>query len=126
MALVPVSTRNRINPYPLSVADLNSYYVPYDYDHGRHHKHRRHKHHHRHHHRKHKSHFWSGLIPRVESASSAVTIHSVELDERRPIYHTERALVPVDQTERQVVSTTRTRRLADDDYVREAWVNACF
>jgi hypothetical protein len=145
MALVPVATRNRINP--MAVSTIEQFGVPYGtYNQvelctdpncsvcrgkgrGRHHKyHKRHHHHHRHH-RKHKTNFWNSLLPRGESASSIVSVQSVELDERRPYYNTqvtERALVPVNQTERQVVSTTRTERFADDDLVREAWVSDYF
>jgi hypothetical protein len=151
MALVPVATRNRINP--LSVSTIEQTRIPYatvpyaTYDQvelcsdpncpvclaqgrGRAHKHRHHHHKHRHqHHRKHKTNFWNSILPRGESASSIVTVQSVELDERRPYYSshvTERSLVPVNQTERQIVSTTRTRRIADDDIAREAWVSNFF
>jgi hypothetical protein len=142
MALVPVSTRNRVNPLSVSsIEQSTAPYVTYDYDHGelctdpncavcraqrhgRHHKH--HKRHH--HHRKHQTSFWNRLAPRIESPST-VSVHSIELDDRRSSYSphvSERALVPVNRTERQVVSTTRVRRFADeDDFVREAWVNSC-
>jgi hypothetical protein len=124
MALVPISTRNRINP--ISTLDPSTIpYVTYGYAppdrHHKHHKHHHHKHHH--HHKKHKS-FWNDFIPRGESASSTVTVHSIELDERRPYY--DRALVPVNQADRQVVTTTRPQRIVDDDYAREAWVRDYF
>ncbi|CAF2578584.1 unnamed protein product [Rotaria sp. Silwood2] len=144
MALVPVTTRNRINP--MSVSTLEQSTVPYTtYDqvelcadpncpvcraqrHDSHHKHHKHhkRHHHHHHHKKHRTDFWNTLLPRGESASSTVTIHSIELDERRPYYSShvnERAVVPINQTERQVVTTTRPRRIEDDNIVREAWTN---
>jgi hypothetical protein len=141
MALVPVAARNRINP--LSVSTIEQTGVPYvTYDevetctdpncpvcrgqrYGRHHKHHHHKRHH-HHHRKHKSYFWDSFFSRDGSAKSIISTHNIELDERRPYYSshvTERAVVPVNQTERQVVSTTTTRRIEDDDIVREAWVS---
>lgn len=144
MALVPVNTRNRINPIP--IPNFQQPGIPYaTYDHvevcndpncpvcraqrrDRHHK-RHHHHRHHHHHKKHKSNFWSNIFPRVESASSTVTIHSIELDERRPYYDSyanERSVVPVEKTERQVVTQTRPRRLADDDAVREAWVKTAY
>ncbi|CAF1194708.1 unnamed protein product [Rotaria sordida] len=143
MALVPVNTRNRINP--ISIPALEPSRVPYATYHqvelcadpncpvcraqrrDQHYKHHKRRHHHHHHHKKHRTNFWNTLLPRVESASSTVTIHSIELDERRPHYNSytnERAVVPVNQAERQVVTTTtRPRRIADDDIVREAWVN---
>jgi hypothetical protein len=139
MALMPVATRNRVNP--MSISNIEQSVVPYGtyghvgpcndpyclicrpQRHDRHRKHHHHKqHHHHHHHKKHK-HFWDDFLARGESASSTVTVHSIELDERRPYY--DRALVPVNQAEKQVVSTTRTERIANDDYVREAWVSHC-
>ena len=146
MALVPSSSRNRVNPIPISTIEPPT--VPYAAYHqvefcadpycqvcrgqryNRHQKHRHkrhHHHHHRHHHRQYKKNFWDGFLPRVESASSTITIDSVELNERRPYYHShvnERALVPVSRTERRVVPTTRrTRRRTDDDIARDAWVS---
>ena len=137
MALVPVNTRNRVNPF--AVSTIEPYDTPYgNYDHvelcrdpycsvcqaQKHDRHRKHHHKRHHHHRKRKTNFWDGFIPRAESASSTVTVHNVQFDERR-LYHSspvsDRALVPVNQTERQMVSTTRTQRVADDDFVREAW-----
>ena len=87
------------------------------------HKHHRH-HHKRHHHTKSKKTFWDGFL-RTESAGSMISIDSVRLNERRPVYNEqviERSVVPVNQKERQVVSTTRTKRFNDDEVVREAWV----
>ncbi len=134
------TTRNRINP--LSVSNVEQTAVPYvsyddvtlctdpncpvcraqrrDKGHRKHHHHRRHHHHHR----KRRTNFWNGLLPRVESAGT-VSVHSIELDDRRAYYNTnvtERALAPVEQTERQVVTTTAPRRVVDDEVVREAWV----
>lgn len=143
MALVPVAARNRINPIAVSTIEQRG--VPYaTYDqvelctdpncavcrgqgYGKHRHHHKRRHHH--HHKKHRTNFWNSFLPRGESASSIVTVQSVELDERRPYYNssvTERTLVPVDRTERQLVSTTRTRRIPDDEIVREAWVNDWF
>jgi hypothetical protein len=139
MALVPVNARNRVNP--LSISTIEQLGAPYiNYDHvevcrdpncpvclaqkrDRRHKHH---HHHHHHHRKHKTHFWDNFLSRGGSASSTVSIHNIELDERRSYYSspvTERALLPVNRTERQIVSTTRTRPFANDEIVREAWTN---
>ncbi|CAF3545054.1 unnamed protein product [Rotaria socialis] len=141
MALVPVSTRNRINPIPLinvqqptgsdpiydQVELCNDPNCPVCRAQRHHTHHKRHNHHHHRRHRKHRTHFWNNLFPRAESASSTVTIHSIELNERRPHYNSyvnERAIVPVNQTERQVVTTTtRPRRFAEDNYVREAWTD---
>lgn len=144
MALVPVATRNRVSPINISTIEQpGAFYGTYEQVEpctdpncsvcrgqraGRHHKyhHQKRHHHHHHHHKKHKSSFWNSFVPRGESAASIVSVHSVELDERRPYYDSyvkERALVPVNQTERQVVSTTRTQRFADDDIAREAWVS---
>lgn len=139
MALVPVTTRNRINPVPLvNVQQPTGPYPVYDQvelcndpncpvcraqRRGQHHK-KHHRHHH-HHHRKHRRNFWNSFLPRAESSSSTVTIHSIELDERRPYYNTtvnERSVVPVNQTEREIVTTTRPRRVVEDEGVREAWV----
>lgn len=134
MALVPVNTRNRIDPIPVSnIPRLTVPYATYDQvemcqdpncsvcrEQG-HHKRRHHRHH-----RKHHRGFWDSLLPRVESASSAITVHSIELDERHPYYNSyvnERAIVPVNQAEQQIVTrTTRPQRIAEDNVVREAWV----
>ena len=90
------------------------------------HKHRRH-HHKRHHHTKSKrKSFWDGFL-RTESAGSTVSVHSVRLNERRPVYNEqviERSVVPVEQRERQVVSRTQTKRYNNDEVVREAWVRS--
>lgn len=140
MALVPANMRNRINPLDVSTIEpFSAPYVNYDHvelcrdpycsvcqaqKHDRHRKHHHKRRHHHHHHRKHQTSFWDGFIPRAGSSSSTVTIHNVEFDERRPYRNSpipDRSLVPINQTERQVVSTTRRQRVADDDFVREAW-----
>jgi hypothetical protein len=142
MSYIQTTTpRNRINP--LTVSNVEQTAAPYvSYDDvtlctdpncpvcratrrdKRHKKHHHRRHHH--HHRKHKTSFWDNLVPRVESAGTIVSVHSIELDDRRPYYNTnvtERAIAPIDQTERQVVTTTtRPRRVIDDEVVREAWV----
>ena len=142
MSVLTTTTRNRINPVSVSTVEQTSApYVTYDEvalctdpncpvcraqrrD-------RRHKHHHRHRHKRHhyktsKTSFWNGFLPRAESGGSIVSVHSVEVAERRPEYTTtqvtERAVVPVHQTEPQVVSETRTARVADEELAREAWV----
>ncbi len=137
MALVPVNTRNRVNPLAVStIEQLSTSYGhpelcrdPYcsicrGQKSDRHHKH--HHKRHGHHHRKHKTHFWDDFFSRGGSASSTVAIHNIELDERRSYYSprvTERTLLPVNRTEQQIVSTTRTRPFADDEIVREPWTN---
>ena len=134
MALVPVSSRNRINPtviptiLPPRPPDTTFDQVAICND-----PHcqvcqtgRLNRHHKRHHlRRKHKRDIWQSFLPRAESASSGVTIHSIELNEQRPYYSSyvrERSPVPVNHTERQVVSARRPRRLSDDHVVRNAWV----
>jgi hypothetical protein len=133
------ATRNRINPLSVStVEQTTAPHVTYDevalcadpncpvcraQRRDKHHKH--HKRHHHHRHKKPKTNFWNNLLPRAESASSTVSIHNIELDDRRPRYSshvTERSIVPGNQTERQVVSTTRPRRIGDEEVVRDAWV----
>lgn len=139
MTLVPMNARNRINPF--AVSTIEPYDTPYgSYEHvelcrdpycsvcqaqksNRHRKHH-HKRHHHHHHRKHQTSFWDGFIPRVESASSTVTVHNVQFDERRSYRNSpvsDRALVPVNPNDRQLVSTSRTQRVRENEFVREAW-----
>jgi hypothetical protein len=124
MSVAPVITQNRINPFSVpTIQQTAAPYVTYgevalcaDPNCPVCRAQRRHKHHHkRHHHKKHKTKFWDNPVVRVESASSDVSVHSVELNERRPQV-TERDLVPVNQIERQVATTT-TRPTED------AWVN---
>jgi hypothetical protein len=137
MPFAQATTRNRINPLSVStVPQTTAPYVAYNevvlcnepncpvcraqrLD-------RRHKKHH-HHHRKHKTNFWNSLLPRTEPASSAVSVHSIELDDRRSYYNshvTERVPIPVDQPERQVISTTtRPRRIEEEEITRDASVN---
>jgi hypothetical protein len=131
MSYVQTTTQNRINP--LSVSTVEQTAAPYvTYDEvalctdpncpvcRAQRRDKRHKHHRRrrHHHRKHRTNFWNSLLPRVESPS-IVSVHSIELNNRRP-YVTEQAVVPLNQTERQVISTTTRPR---DEILREAWVN---
>ena len=142
MALAPVSARNRVSP--LSVAMLDQTSGAYDEVElctdpnctvcqasgtRRRHHHHHHKHHHkRQHHKKDKTSFWNNFLPRGESSTSLVSVHSIQLDEARPRYREEvreRALVPVNQSERQVgttTTTTRTNRVAEDEVLRDAWV----
>jgi hypothetical protein len=139
MSFAQTTTRNLINPLAVSMVEQTTApYATYDQvtlcndpncpvcraqKRVKHHKHHK-RHHHR---RKHRTNFWNSLLPRVESASSVVSVHSIGPDDRRPYYNsqvTERTIVPVDQTEKQVVSTTtRPRRIADEEVIREAWVN---
>ncbi len=142
MALVPVNTRNRVNPFEVStIQQIGAAYGhpqpcldPYcqicrgekiDHHHKHHHKRHHDRHHHHHHHRKHKAHFWDEILSRGDSASSTATIHNIQLNDRS--YYspqvTERALVPVNQSERQLVSTTRTRAFEDERIGRESWPN---
>lgn len=142
MSFVQTTTRNRINPVTISTVEQTAApYATYDQvtlctdpncpvcrAQRRDKRRKHHKRHHHHHHRKRRTNFWNSLLPRAESVSSVVSVHSVELNDRRPYYNsnvTERTIVPVDQTEQQVVSTTTTtrpRRIADEE-IREAWVN---
>ncbi len=141
MSFAQATTRNRINPLSISTVEQTAApYVTYGevtlcadpncpvcraQRRDKRQKHRR-KHHHHHHQRRHQTNFWNSLLPRTRSASSAVSVHSIELNDRRA-YHTspvpERSVVPVDQTEHQVVSTTtRSRRMGDEEIIRDAWV----
>lgn len=139
MSVVTAATRNRVNP--VSVATVEE--TPDTYDEvtlcndpncpvcraqrrDKREKHHKHRHHKRHHRKKTKSSFWNDFLPRAESRGSMISVHSVEVNERRPAYTTtqvtERSVVPANQTEQQVVSETRTTRVADEDLNREAWV----
>lgn len=140
MSFAQTTTRNRINPLAVStVEQTTAPYATYDQvalctdpncpvcrAQRRDKRHKHHKRHHRHH-RKHKN-VWNTFL-RTESPST-VSVHSIELDDRRAHYNThvtERAVVPVNQTEQQVVSTTtnqpRYYRGEDDEVLRDAWVN---
>ena len=79
-------------------------------------RHKRQKKHH--HHRRHRTNFWNSLLPRTESRHSTVSVHSIELDDRRS-YVNDRAVVPVNQTERQVATT---RRVGTAETIQDAWV----
>jgi hypothetical protein len=130
MSVAPIITQNRINPF--SVPTVHQTTAPYA-TYGevalcadpncpvcRAQRGHKHKHHHkRHHHKKHKTRFWNNPIVRVESPST-VSVHSIEINERRPQV-IERAVVPVDQTERQVATTTTRAR--QEEIARDAWVN---
>lgn len=142
MTYVQTTTaRNRINPITVpTVGQPSVPYVTYDevalcadpncpvcraQRRDKHHK-KRHHHRHHHHHRKHRTNFWDDMI-RTESAGSVVSVHSIELGDRRTYHNTnviERDIVPVNQTDRQVVSTTTTRpnRYAEEEIARENWV----
>ncbi len=130
MSFTPATPRNRINPISVStVEQTTAPYVTYgevtvcadpncpvcraQRRDKRQKPHRRH--HHRH--RGHKTNFWNSLLPRSKSASSAVSVHSIELDDRRAYYSPH-------VTEREMVSnTTRSRRIGDEERIRDAWVN---
>lgn len=137
MSFAQATTSNRINPLTVSTVEQTAApYVTYDEvalctdpncpvcrAQRRDKRHKHHKRHHHHHHRKHKKTFWDSFL-RTESPS-AVSVHSIELDDRRA-HITERAVVPINQTEREVVTTTtnKPRYYRDDDEVlRDAWVN---
>lgn len=144
MSYVQTSTlRNRVNPLSIPSVEQATTAAPYvTYDEvtlcadpncpvcraqRRDKRHKRRHHHHHRHHRKHRKNFWGDILPRVESAGSIVSVHSIELGDRRAYYNSnvvERDVVPVNQTERQVVTTTTNRpnRYADDEIAREAWV----
>ena len=138
MALVPVSARNRVSPLPVSTIEQST--EPYVVEEpaelctdpdcavcrgegdNRHRKHHKHHHHKRHHHKKHHSSSWNELLPREESGTSILSARSITVSERRPQV-TERALVPVNQTERQVVTTTQNKGLPNEEVVQDAWVS---
>ena len=148
MAFTPTTIRNRVNPIVVSNEEqVPAPYVTYDEvelcndpncpvcraqrrDKRQKHRHRHHHHKRRRHRRKRKSSFWNSFVPRADSVSSTLSMHSIEFDTRRPRYSaqvtTERAVVPVNQTEQQVVSsttrTTATRPIDEEEVVREAWV----
>ena len=137
MALVPVSTRNRVSPLPVSTIEQSM--MPYVTEEqvelctdpncsvcrgqgtSRHHKRHHHHHHKRHHHKKDHKSVWNEFLPREESGTSILSSRSVVVSEARPQV-TERALVPINQTERQVVTMTQTKRLPEEEIVRDAWV----
>ena len=140
------AARNRINPLSISAIEQPAAgagpYVTYDEvalcadpncpvcRAQRRDKRQKKRRHHRHH-RKHRTHFWDDIL-RTESAGSVVSVHSIELGDRRTYHNTnvvERDVVPVNQVDRQVVSrttTTRPNRYADEDIAREAWVKDFF
>ena len=136
--------RNRVNPLSISTVEQPAAapYVTYDevalcadpncpvcraQRRDKHQKRHRHNHHHHRRHRKRRTNFWGDIFPRVESAGSTVSVHSIELGDRRTYHNSnvvQRDVVPVNQTERQVVTTTTNRpnRYADEEIAREAWV----
>lgn len=140
MSYPQAHTVNRLNPVPVSViTQAAGPQVTYDQvalcadpncpvcraqrrdKRIKHTKKRHHHHRHHHQHRGHRTNFWNSLLPRVESPLSTVSVHSIELNDRR-VYDHERAIVPVNQTERQVVSTSRTRPIRNEEIVDDAWV----
>lgn len=119
MALVPVSSRNRVNPIPIGANNSMVPYFPTTIDQyevctdpnckvcrggGRHR-------HHKHHHRKHRDRYWDDVETRIESPASTVSIHSIGIDDRRHSI-----------TERQLISSSKNKRLTEESRVRDAWV----
>ena len=132
MAHIQPNVSNRINPVPVSVIAQAAVPQPiYDEvalcadpncpvcraqrrDKRQKHRKKHHHHHHHHHHHRHRTNFWNSLLPRVESPMSVISVHGVEFNDR--------SIVPVNQTERQVVSTTRTQPVRNEEIVEDAWV----